>query len=269
MQVVWTMKARCVGVATVVAVQALCLGSALAAGPTASPTPARSVGARDAVAQLRAFVKDVQSARGSFTQTVTSPDGKKTRKSAGTLEFLRPNRFRFEYTAPMAQLIVGDGKKVWLYDADLNQVTVRPMTQALGATPAALLAGGSLDKDFVLSAVTASSSGAASAAPTAQQATKATAATASAALGKPEAKAETKAETSPMDWVEARPRHKDGQFQSVRVGFRQGQLAELEILDSFGQRSRLTFTQFEPHAKMAADRFQFTPPQGADVLEQP
>lgn len=235
-----------------VAVQAVCPGAAYAAGPTVPQAPARSVGAKDAVAQLRAFVKDVQSARGSFTQTVTSPDGKKTRKSAGTLEFLRPNRFRFEYTAPMAQLIVGDGKKVWLHDADLNQVTVRPMTQALGATPAALLAGGSLDKDFVLSAVAVSSSGAASAAPTAQQATKEVAATA-----------------SPMDWVEARPRHKDGQFQSVRVGFRQGQLAELEILDSFGQRSRLTFTQFEPHAKMAADRFQFTPPQGADVLEQP
>lgn len=253
MQAVWTMKTRCVGMAAMmVAVLAVCPGAALAAVSTVTQAPARSVGAKDAVAQLRAFVKDVQSARGSFTQTVTSPDGKKTRKSAGTLEFQRPNRFRFEYTAPMAQLIVGDGKKVWLHDADLNQVTVRPMTQALGATPAALLAGGSLDKDFVLSAVVVSSSGAASAAPTAQQATKEMAATA-----------------SPMDWVEARPRHKDGQFQSVRVGFRQGQLAELEILDSFGQRSRLTFTQFEPNAKIAIDRFQFTPPKGADVLDQP
>lgn len=223
---------------------------------------------RDAVAQLRAFVKDVQSGRGSFTQTVTSPDGKKTRKSAGTLEFLRPNRFRFAYTAPMEQLIVGDGKQVWLYDADLNQVTVRPMGQALGATPAALLAGGSLDKDFVLSqvpsdaAVAVSSSGAASATPTAQQATKAMAPSAVTPSGASTA-------TAALDWVEARPRHKEGQFQSVRVGFRQGQLAELEILDSFGQRSRLTFTQFEPHAKVAADRFQFTPPKGADVLAQP
>ncbi len=203
----------------------------------------------DAVASLRAFVKDVQSAQGSFVQTVTSPDGKRTRKSEGTLAFQRPDRFRFVYTKPTEQVIVGDGKKVWLYDADLNQVTVRPMTQAVGATPAALLAGGALDKDFVLSNATsdvpASSSGAASATPTAQQA------------------------TSGLQWVEARPRSKDGQFQSVRVGFRQGQLAELEILDSFGQRSRLTFTQFDPRAKLAADRFQFTPPKGADVLEQP
>lgn len=208
--------------------------------------PARA----DAVASLRAFVKDVQSAQGSFVQTVTSPDGKRTRKSEGTLAFQRPDRFRFVYAKPTEQVIVGDGKKVWLYDADLNQVTVRPMTQAVGATPAALLAGGALDKDFVLSNVTtsdvpASSSGAASATPTAQQA------------------------TSGLQWVEARPRSKDGQFQSVRVGFRQGQLAELEILDSFGQRSRLTFTQFDSRAKVAADRFQFTPPKGADVLEQP
>ncbi len=204
----------------------------------------------DAVASLRAFVKDVQSGQGSFVQTVTSPDGKRTRKSEGTLAFQRPDRFRFVYTKPTEQVIVGDGKKVWLYDADLNQVTVRPMTQAVGATPAALLAGGALERDFVLSNVAtidvpASSSGAATATPTAQQA------------------------TSGLKWVEARPRNKDGQFQSVRVGFRQGQLAELEILDSFGQRSRLTFTQFDSRAKLAADRFQFTPPKGADVLEQP
>ena len=217
-----------------------------AASPWVGAAPAEA----DAVTALRTFVKEVQGAQGTFVQTVTSPDGKRTRKSEGTLAFQRPDRFRFVYTRPTEQVIVGDGKKVWLYDADLNQVTVRPMTQAVGATPAALLAGGALDKDFVLSNVAtgdapASSSGAATAAPTAPQA------------------------TSGLKWVEARPRNKDGQFQSVRVGFRQGQLAELEILDSFGQRSRLTFTQFDPRARLAPDRFQFTPPKGADVLEQP
>jgi outer membrane lipoprotein carrier protein len=223
---------------------------------------------RDAVAQLRSFVKDVQSGRGTFTQTVTSPDGKKTRKSAGTLEFLRPNRFRFAYTVPMEQLIVGDGQRVWLFDADLNQVTVRPMGQALGSTPAALLAGGSLDKDFVLSHVPSEaasavpSSGAATAAPTAQQATKTVAPLVVTASG-------ASAATAALNWVEARPRHKEGQFQWVRVGFRQGQLAEMEVLDSFGQRSRMSFTRFEPNANMVAERFQFTPPKGSDVLEQP
>jgi outer membrane lipoprotein carrier protein len=199
----------------------------------------------DAVATLRSFVKDVQTGRGSFTQVVTSPDGKKTRKSTGTLEFARPNRFRFAYAGPTEQLIVGDGKQVWLYDTDLNQVTVRPMSQALGATPAALLSGGSLDKDFTLKAVSAESSSAATATSTPSQA------------------------TSSLEWVEALPRHKDGQFQSVRVGFKQGQLAALEILDSFGQRSRLDFAQFESKVALPATRFEFTLPAGADVLKQP
>lgn len=215
-------------------------------GKGGTPSAAAQGGvATDAASLLRAFVRDVATGRGRFTQTVTAPDGKRSRTSSGTLEFQRPNRFRFAYEAPMEQLIVGDGQKVWLHDVDLNQVTVRPMGQALGATPAALLSGGSLDKDFVLNNVPASSSGAASATPTALQA------------------------TSDLKWVEARPRNKDGQFQSVRVGFRQGQLAELEILDSFGQRSRLTFTVFEPRVRLAPDRFQFTPPKGADVLDQP
>lgn len=201
----------------------------------------------DAVATLRAFVKDVQTGRASFTQTVTSPDGKKTRKSTGTLEFQRPNKFRFAYAGPTEQLIVGDGKQVWLYDTDLNQVTVRPMNDTIGASPAALLAGGSLDKDFTLSNVTAGSSSAAAATSTPSQA------------------------TSTLEWVQALPRHKEGQFQSVRVGFntKNGQLAALEILDSFGQRSRLDFAQFESKVALPATRFQFTPPKGADVLNQP
>ncbi|MFT3857872.1 MAG: outer membrane lipoprotein chaperone LolA [Aquabacterium sp.] len=203
----------------------------------------------DAVASLRSFVKEVKSARANFTQTVVSPDGKKTRKSTGALEFQRPNRFRFTYMGASEQQIVGDGKEVWLYDADLNQVTVRPMNEALGASPAALLAGGSLDKDFTLRNVmpAASPSSAATATSTSTQA------------------------TSSLEWVEALPRHKDGQFQSVRVGFQKadGRLAALEILDSFGQRSRLDFTQVESGAKIAPDRFRFTPPAGADVLRQP
>ena len=201
----------------------------------------------DAVATLRAFVKEVQTGRASFTQTVTSPDGKKTRKSTGTLEFQRPNKFRFAYAGPTEQLIVGDGKQVWLYDTDLNQVTVRPMNDTIGASPAALLAGGSLDKDFTLSNVAAGSSSAATATSTPSQA------------------------TSTLEWVQALPRHKEGQFQSVRVGFntKNGQLAALEILDSFGQRSRLDFAQFESKVALPAARFQFTPPKGADVLNQP
>jgi outer membrane lipoprotein carrier protein len=199
----------------------------------------------DPVATLRSFVKDVQTGRGSFIQTVTSPDGKKTRQSKGTLEFQRPNRFRFVYAAPTEQVIVGDGKQVWLFDADLNQVTVRPMSEAIGASPASLLSGVALDKDFTLKAWTATSSSAATAASTPVQA------------------------RNSMEWVEALPRHKEGPFQAVRVGFQSGQLVALEILDSFGQRSRLDFMQFESKVTLPATRFQFTPPPGVDVLNQP
>ncbi|HIV72052.1 MAG TPA: outer membrane lipoprotein chaperone LolA [Candidatus Aquabacterium excrementipullorum] len=200
----------------------------------------------DAVASLRAFVKDVHSGQSSFKQTVTSPDGKKVRTSTGTLEFQRPNRFRFAYDKPMEQLIVGDGKTVWQYDADLNQVTERPMSQALGATPAALLSGSSLEKDFTLKAVPPTGSqGAASATPATTQA------------------------AGLIEWAEALPRAKDGQFQSVRVGFTGGTLVALEVLDSFGQKSRLDFTRFDTKSAVPASRFQFTPPAGADVLKQP
>lgn len=203
----------------------------------------------DAASSLRTFVKDVQQAQAQFTQTVTSPDGKKVRKSTGSLAFQRPGRFRIEYKAPIEQLIVGDGRQVWIYDADLNQVTVWPTTQAMGTTPAALLSGQSLDKDFVLKAVPPASaavkpSGAVSVTPTAVQA-------------------------AGLEWVEAMPRMKDGQFQSVRVGFRGGALVALEVLDSFGQRSRLDFSVFDTKAALPPSMFTFTPPTGVDVLQQP
>jgi outer membrane lipoprotein carrier protein len=184
----------------------------------------------DSLDALKSFVADVKSGRADFTQTVTSPDGAKTKKSSGSFEFARPNRFRFAYSKPYEQLIVGDGQKVWLHDLDLNQVTVRPFDRALGATPAALLAGGSLDKDFDLKAL-------------------------------PDADG--------LQWAQALPRTKDGSFQSLKVGFAGGnKLAAIEIVDAFGQRSRLDFKSFEPNAAVPAERLRFTPPAGVDVLSQ-
>jgi outer membrane lipoprotein carrier protein len=182
-----------------------------------------------AIDALRDFVRDVKSGRAQFTQVVTSPDGAKKKTSSGSFEFSRPNRFRFEYAKPFAQTIVADGEKVWIYDADLNQVSSRKFSAALGATPAALLAGASLDKDFDLSSLPPSDG---------------------------------------LDWVEARPKAKDGAFQSVRVGFRGQDLAALEIIDSFGQKSMLTFTAFAANVPVPAESFRFTPPAGADVIEQ-
>ena len=183
----------------------------------------------DAVDALRDFVRDAKSGASSFTQTVTSPDGARKKVSSGSFEFLRPNRFRFAYTKPFEQLIVADGTKVWIYDADLNQASSRKAAQVLGSTPAAILAGGSLEKDFELS---------------------------------PEASRDG------LDWALATPRQKDGTIQSVRVGFRGRELAAIEIVDAFNQRSLLQFGDFKANVVLAPERFRFTPPAGADVIEQ-
>jgi outer membrane lipoprotein carrier protein len=181
----------------------------------------------DAVDTLRAFTRDVQTGRASFTQTVTSPDGAKKKSSSGSFEFSRPNRFRFAYGKPFEQLIVSDGAKVWLHDIDLNQVSVRLLDQALGGTPAALLAGGALDKDFELTAQPAKDG---------------------------------------LDWVLATPRTKDGSVTQLRVGFRGKDLAALEIVDAFGQRSQLLFSSVQQGLALPAERFRFVPPPGADVI---
>lgn len=189
-----------------------------------------AAGARaDAVDALREFARDAKSGRATFTQVVTSPDGAKKKTSSGSFEFARPNRFRFAYTKPFEQLIVGDGQKVWLYDADLQQASMRPMDKALGATPAALLAGASLEKDFELRSM-----------PPAQG----------------------------LDWVQATPRDKDdnANLQSLRVGFKGKTLAAIELVDGFGQRSLLTFSDLTTNQALAADAFRFVPPKGVDVL---
>jgi outer membrane lipoprotein carrier protein len=186
---------------------------------------------------LEQFVKSAKSGRAEFTQVVTSPprDGQTARSktSSGTFEFARPNRFRFNYRKPFEQTIVADGQTLWLYDADLRQVTTRKQSEALGATPAALIASapdlGALRKDFDLEAAGARDG---------------------------------------LEWVQATPRAKEGQLHLVRIGFRGNDLAVLEILDSFGQRSTLTFSKMELNAGVSPDAFNFKPPQGVDVLKQ-
>ena len=183
----------------------------------------------DGVDTLKEFIRDVKSGRAQFTQTVTSPDGAKAKTSSGSFEFSRPNRFRFAYFKPFEQLIVGDGQKVWIFDADLNQASSRKFSSALGATPAALLAGGTLDKDFDLSALPAKDG---------------------------------------LSWAQATPKIKDGAFKTLRVGFRGKDLAAVEILDAFDQRSVLKFSQFAADVRLPDATFRFTPPPGADVIEQ-
>lgn len=203
---------------------------------TASLALASASAHADGLKDLENFLRDVDSAQSGFTQVVTSPKRAgdtvaRSKTSSGRFEFLRPNRFRFEYTKPFEQTIVADGQTLWLYDVDLNQVTARKQQEVLGSTPAALIAAGTdlkaLAEVFDLKAAPAQDG---------------------------------------VEWLEARPKAKDGQLQMVRVGFRQGQLAALDIADSLGQRSVLTFTQWQGNAPLKADRFRFQPPPGADVI---
>ena len=192
----------------------------------------------DGMQSLEAFMRNVQAGSARFTQVVTSParDGQAPRQksSSGSFEFQRPGKFRFNYTKPFEQLIVADGKTLWLYDADLNQVTERAQAQVLGSTPAAILTSATdlkaLKADFELG-------------------------------NQPDADG--------LEWVLASPRQKGGQLKSVRIGFTpEGKLAALDIEDSFGQRSLMQFKGLQTQASLPASTFHFKVPKGADVLKQ-
>lgn len=186
---------------------------------------------------LENFVRNARSGRAEFTQVVTAParEGQtaRSKQSSGTFEFQRPGRFRFIYKKPFEQTIVADGQTLWLHDVDLNQVTARRQSQVLGSTPAAVIASApdldTLRKDFDLAAAP---------------------------------------DRDGLQWVSATPRNRDGQISRVRVGLRGNELAALEILDGFGQRSMLTFTKMELNVALPEATFQFKPPAGADVMRQ-
>ncbi|MEO7939272.1 MAG: outer membrane lipoprotein chaperone LolA [Burkholderiaceae bacterium] len=200
-------------------------------------SPARA----DGLDALARFLKGVSGGQSNFTQVVTAPtrNGQpgRVRTSKGSFAFARPSRFRFVYDKPFEQTIVADGKTLWMFDVDLNQVTARKQAEVLGSTPAALI---------------------------------------SAAADLTAIKAEYTLQAQPdadgLQWVLAVPKARDGQLQSVRIGLRGDtatpSLAVLDILDNFGQRSELRFDNFDVNPSLPESTFQFKPPAGADVLRQ-
>ena len=181
---------------------------------------------------LRDFVKSTRSGKAPFTQVIVNKSGKISNPASGTFEFQRPGKFRWVYEKPYEQSIVGDGEKLWIYDKDLNQVTVRKLGGALGQSPAAILAGSDdLEKNFTLK--------------------------------------DTGVKDG-LEWLEATPRSKDTTFETVRIGLRReagvASLAAMELADTFGQTSVLTFGKIERNAVLPAETFRFTPPKGADVF---
>jgi outer membrane lipoprotein carrier protein len=181
------------------------------------------------VERLRDFVSQARSGQAQFEQTVLDRAGRKVQAAGGTFQFLRPGKFRWAYDRPAEQLIVGDGSRFWVYDKDLNQVTVRKLDLALGATPAALLAG-SEDIETAFNLVDAGTK-------------------------------------DGLEWVEAVPRSRESGFERVRMGFNAQALPEaMEIKDQFGQTTHLKFSKIEKNPGLGAELFTFTPPKGADVI---
>ena len=181
-----------------------------------------------AIDRFKSFVRGTQSARGEFEQKVHDRSGRLTQESKGSFVFQRPGLFRWVYAKPVDQVIVGDGERVWIHDRDLNQVTVRKLSRALGSTPAALLAGSAdVEKAFDMS------------------------------------DAGTK---DGIEWLEAKPREAEAGFARVRMGFDANGLRAMELFDHFGQTTQLRFLNLVRNPKVDAAEFRFQPPKGADVL---
>jgi outer membrane lipoprotein carrier protein len=182
----------------------------------------------DAIEQLRAFQAATKSGKVAFKQVVISRSQGQQRESSGTFAFQRPGKFRWVYEKPYEQLIVGDGERLWVYERDLNQVIVRKLDVALGSTPAALLAGDSaLEKNFDLTDAGRSDG---------------------------------------LDYVDAKPRTPDTGFARVKVGLSDNLPRTMELTDTFGNVTILTFSHFQRNPALGPELFKFVPPQGADVI---
>jgi outer membrane lipoprotein carrier protein len=180
------------------------------------------------IERFKTFARTTQSARANFDQKVRDSAGALVQESKGSFVFLRPGRFRWVYARPVDQLIVGDGQRVWIYDRDLNQVTVRKISKALGSTPAALLAGSSdMEAAFELSDA---------------------------------------GERDGLEWLEAKPRERESGFERIRMGFDASGVRAMELTDHFGQTTQLRFSDLVRNPKVDPAEFRFEPPKGADVL---
>lgn len=209
------------------AAPAIAILASLAAG-VMTPAPAM---AADGVAQLERFVANTPQASGRFTQTLVKEGGGTARPSTGVFAYARPGRFRWDIQKPYEQLIVTDGKQLYFYDKDLQQVTIKPVSEAMSATPAALLFGsGDLERSFRL---TDDGKG---------------------------------VDGDGIAWVEAVPLSKEAGFERLRIGMRAGLPARMDVLDAFGQQTRFSFDAIDPKAGIAAEQFVFVTPPGVDVV---
>ena len=181
-----------------------------------------------AVDQLHQFLSSTRTLKAEFSQMVIGKGGRKPQQSSGLVAISRPGKLRWDIQKPYPQLVGGDGEKIWIYDTELKQITVRKAGQAIGGSPAALLSGeNDLEKNFTLKEA---------------------------------------GEAEGMAWVEATPKASDSGFESVRLGFAGRDLKAMELQDSFGQTTHIRFSRLERNPVLPAATFKFTPPAGVDVV---
>jgi outer membrane lipoprotein carrier protein len=180
------------------------------------------------IARMQAFLKDVKTLKADFTQVVLDANLKQLKQSTGTLLIKRPNRFRWDYAKPDAETVVADGRHLWLYDVALQQVTVKPLGATLAASPAVLLAGSNdVDKGFTVT---------------------------------------DQGEKDGLAWVALTPKAKDSDFDSVRLGFKGEDVAEMDLKDNLGNTTRISFDHIQRNPEISDESFRFVPPAGADVI---
>ena len=193
-----------------------------------SAAPTMASGAQSGTDHLNEFLDKVQTLRADFTQTVSDSQGVELQQVEGTLAVKRPGRFRWNYTAPSKQVIVADGERIWMYDEELAQVSVRALDRTLASTPAMLLSGGRALHEH--------------------------------------ADIRELGERDGLVWVEVVPRIKDSDFEAVRIGFDDGDLAAMELVDAFGQTTRMAFSALVRNPAIDDSVFTFDPPPGVDVI---
>ena len=188
-----------------------------------------------ALEQFKSFVSATRTARGEFTQQLVKADADRggarlSNPSTGSFQFARPGKFIWIYSKPYEQLLQADGDKLYIFDKDLNQVTIKTLGNAIGSSPAAILFGSNdLEKNFTLS----------------EGGTR-----------------------DGIEWLQAIPKTKDTNFEKIGIGLKDGMPVAMELRDSFGQVSLLSFTRFEKNPSLPANQFRFVIPKGADVLQQ-
>lgn len=204
------------------------LGLLLMNGTAYSKAKAKKAAPNEPVIQLKVFLKVSKSLSADFKQVLINEAGNPSQTSYGVFYLQRPGKFRWNYEKPFKQEIVSNSGKVWFYDTDLEQVTVKKVDESLGTTPALLLSGEvALEDNYIM---------------------------------------EGQGTDGDMQWVKLLPKSQESSFKYVLIGLEKGTLAGMELSDNFGQLTRIYFSHVIVNAPLKQTLFEFKPPKGADVF---